>query len=79
MYIAHIAPEVLTLKRYSEKADIWSLGCIFLEMVLLGLDKNLYIEALTNANFTDHIMQIVLENGYSEALGKIVSCSICQL
>jgi serine/threonine protein kinase len=42
--LKYMAPEVLSAKQYSYGADIWSLGCIFFEMTMLQLDRNLYMD-----------------------------------
>jgi serine/threonine protein kinase len=71
--LGYMAPEIFTVKRYGDKADLWSLGCIFVEMMLLGLEKNLYIEILRNSNFHAELKQEIIDNGYSESLASIVS------
>ena len=38
-------PEVLLLEKYSEKIDIWSVGCIFAELLYYSMD---YREAIPN-------------------------------
>jgi NIMA (never in mitosis gene a)-related kinase len=70
--LRYIAPEVLTEKRYGFGADIWSLGCIFLEMVMLVMDKNLYMDVLVNQHFYKDIIDEVTSRGYSHELGKIL-------
>jgi serine/threonine protein kinase len=69
----YIAPEVVTHKRYDYTADIWSLGCIFYEMILLRLDKNMYMEAYTNQAYLDTIQDdIVKKCGYSIGISKLI-------
>jgi serine/threonine protein kinase len=70
--LRYIAPEILVHKKYGEKADLFSLGCIFLEMICLGLDRIMYVVALTNPNYQLEIKQEILTHGYSESLASLV-------
>src|SRR3989338_7875567 len=59
----YIAPEVVLTQNYSYDADVWSLGCIFLELAQLGLSSNLYMEIYTNKNFTVDIRKRLANYG----------------
>ncbi len=41
--LKYMPPEVLTTKKYSYGADVWSLGCVMLELCTLSLEKVCYM------------------------------------
>jgi hypothetical protein len=70
--LKYMAPEVLSVKQYNYGADMWSLGCIFLEMILLHMERNLYMEVFLKPSFYKDIQSEVAKRGYSNELGKIL-------
>ena len=56
---------------YNKKADVWSLGCSFYEIMILSLDYTLYIDLFLNENFYKKIEQKITEN-YSKKYSKLV-------
>jgi serine/threonine protein kinase len=71
-----MAPEAFTVKLYGLTADVWSLGCIFYEMIMLQLNKILYVDAVMNyARLREEIRNNISNRGYSDELANLV-CSM---
>jgi serine/threonine protein kinase len=66
-----MSQEMLAQQNYHLNADVWSLGCIFLELVQLELPQLLYMEAVTNRNFKQDIRKIVTER-YSNYIADLI-------
>jgi ankyrin repeat protein len=70
----YLAPEILSTQKYHFAADIWSLGCIFAEMMLLSLEKVFYMDAYVNSNFYRDIHEAITRR-YPVELADLV-CSL---
>jgi serine/threonine protein kinase len=73
--IRYMAPEVLTKKCYSYAADVWSLGCVMLDLCTLSLDKNLHTEVISNKNFQKDIRLELERYGFTSQL-SIILCKM---
>ncbi len=66
----YMAPEILNRKDYSNKADIWSLGCVLFELLTLNhptyeQDRRIWFEwipAIYSSNIREVCQQCLLEN-----------------
>jgi serine/threonine protein kinase len=68
-----MAPEVLSNKKYEYAADVWSLGCIFYELLTLRLDRNMYMDVFSKPDFyRDLIKEIKDQLGYSQDLSRLL-------
>eukprot|EP01080_Neovahlkampfia_damariscottae_P007714 gene7714-12184_t len=68
----YIAPEIMTTQQgYDEKADIWSLGCLFFEIATLDLNSIFYLEIFKNPNFYEEILK-QLQHFYSKKIYFII-------
>jgi serine/threonine protein kinase len=67
----YLAPEILTTQKYHFAADVWSLGCIFAEMMLLSVDKVFYMDAFVNANFYKELYEGITRR-YPAELAELV-------
>jgi serine/threonine protein kinase len=71
--LRYMPPEAFTVKLYGLTADVWSLGCIFYEMILLQLTKILYMETVTNyARLREGIRNEITSRGYSDELANLL-------
>jgi endonuclease/exonuclease/phosphatase family metal-dependent hydrolase len=70
-----MAPEVLGKNMYTYSADIWSMGCIFLELSQLKLEKNMYMEVFMNPGYSEDVKNLVTMRGYSTKLADLI-CSM---
>jgi hypothetical protein len=71
----YMSPELFDNKPYHQTADIWSLGCILLELCKLSLDKKLqYMQLLLKGEDKYHqeIRSQLKELGYSDELVSII-------
>jgi serine/threonine protein kinase len=68
-----MAPEVLSNKKYEYAADIWSLGCIFYELVTLRLDRNMYMDVFSQNDFYRELLKEITEkHKYSQDLARLL-------
>jgi hypothetical protein len=71
--LRYMAPEVLSTRHYDFAADVWSMGCIFYEMINLYLERNMYMEVYMHDNFHDDIVdEITTNRNYSLNLAILV-------
>jgi serine/threonine protein kinase len=71
--LRYMAPEVLSNKKYEFSADVWSLGCIFYELISLRLDRNMYMDALSLENFEIGLIEEIVDQlGYSKDLAQLM-------
>jgi serine/threonine protein kinase len=67
----YLAPEILSMKKYNLSADVWSLGCIMLELTQLELSKVMYIDALVKNDITAIVDSMVLPR-YSRNIARTI-------
>lgn len=63
----------MTEKHYSYASDVWSLGCVFYEILTLNFERTMYIESITSDDFTSEIRDEIQSLGYSAELANLVS------
>jgi serine/threonine protein kinase len=67
-----MAPEVLSNKKYEYAADVWSLGCIFYELLTLRLDRNMYMDVFSKVDFYRDLLKELDELGYSQDMARLI-------
>jgi serine/threonine protein kinase len=69
----YMSPEIFRKdQKYSFKADVWSLGVVFLEILLLGIDVMPYLEIYMNRSWHNEIETAMLSKNYSKKIVNLV-------
>ncbi len=75
--LKYIAPEVLTTKKYQFSADVWSLAVLFIGLLELRNEKNVYMEVFMNPNFYENLTTSVRNLGYKSDIAALM-CEMLQ-
>ena len=59
--VKYCSPEMMSQEPYGYSTDMWSLGCVFYELLFQVLNRQFYIEVYQNVNFHAQLRQQVME------------------
>eukprot|EP00667_Euglena_gracilis_P012452 EG_transcript_12780 len=65
------APEILHQREYTEKVDLWALGCTMYSVLTHTL-RSLNIEVYSNPNLLGELTHELRQNGYPDSLTEII-------
>ncbi|KAG2393237.1 hypothetical protein C9374_009814 [Naegleria lovaniensis] len=71
--VKYCSPEMMSQEPFGYSTDMWSLGCVFFEMIFQVLNRQFYIEVFQNNHFFAQLTQQITEcvpNG--EELAKLI-------
>uniref|UniRef100_A0A7S4FRV3 non-specific serine/threonine protein kinase n=1 Tax=Eutreptiella gymnastica TaxID=73025 RepID=A0A7S4FRV3_9EUGL len=69
--IMYRAPEILTHQPYTEKVDMWALGCTMHSLLTHTL-RSINIEVYSNPNLRSDLQAELAEHGHAESLVKLI-------